>query len=140
WCEFDVRAAIYPGIPAEQAWTELQECLAQLRTGPTPIHAVATQTGFFSEGYVLEPGSEAESLLESTHRQVFGTKLGSFTTPGYLDGRVFTLYADTPTLVYGPVSEAIHGFDERVSVESVRRITQSIALFIANWCGVEERG
>ena len=140
WCEFDVRAAIYPGIPAEQAWTELQECLAQLGTGPTPIHAVATQTGFFSEGYVLEPGSEAESLLESTHRQVFGTKLGSFTTPGYLDGRVFTLYADTPTLVYGPVSEAIHGFDERVSVESVRRITQSIALFIANWCGVEERG
>ncbi len=140
WCEFDVRAAIYPGIPAEQAWTELQECLAQLGTGPTPIHAVATQTGFFSEGYVLEPGSEAESLLESTHRQVFGTKLGSFTTPGYLDGRVFTLYADTPTLVYGPVSEAIHGFDERVSVESVRRITKSIALFIANWCGVQERG
>jgi acetylornithine deacetylase len=140
WCEFDVRAAIYPGIPAEQAWTELQECLAQLRTGPAAIHAVATKTGFFSEGYVLEPGSEAESLLESTHQQVFGTELGSFTTPGYLDGRVFTLYADTPTLVYGPVSEAIHGFDERVSVESVRRITKSIALFIANWCGVQERG
>ena len=140
WCEFDVRAAIYPGIPAEQAWTELQGCLAQLRTGPAAIHAVASRTGFFSEGYVLEPGSEAESLLGSTHQQVFGTELGSFTTPGYLDGRVFTLYADTPTLVYGPVSEAIHGFDERVSVESVRRITQSIALFIANWCGVEERG
>ncbi|MGW6174241.1 ArgE/DapE family deacylase [Arthrobacter sp. NPDC055138] len=140
WCEFDVRAAIYPGISAEQAWTELQECLARLGTGPAAIHAVATRTGFFSEGYVLEPGSEAEDLLESTHLRAFGTGLGSFTTPGYLDGRVFTLYADTPTLVYGPVSEAIHGFDERVSVESVRRITQSIALFIANWCGVQERG
>ncbi|TJY69549.1 ArgE/DapE family deacylase [Arthrobacter sp. CAU 1506] len=139
WCEFDVRAAIYPGIPAEQAWNEVQQCLAQLQTGPAPINAVATKTGFFSEGYVLEPGSEAESLLESTHQQVFGTELGSFTTPGYLDGRVFTLYADTPTLVYGPVSEAIHGFDERVSVESVRRITKSIALFIANWCGVDEQ-
>jgi acetylornithine deacetylase len=139
WCEFDVRAAIYPGIPAEQAWQELQECLARLGTGPEPIKAVATKTGFFSEGYVLEPGSEAESLLESTHEQVFGKELGSFTTPGYLDGRVFALYADTPALVYGPVSEAIHGFDERVSIESVRRITKSIALFIANWCGVEER-
>ncbi|MCG2623956.1 ArgE/DapE family deacylase [Arthrobacter sp. I2-34] len=140
WCEFDVRAAIYPGISAEAAWAELQDCLAGLARGGNPIHAVATRTGFFAEGYVLEPGSAAETLLERTHEQVFGTGLESFTTPGYLDGRVFTLYADTPTLVYGPVSEAIHGFDERVSVESVRRITKSIALFIASWCGLEERG
>ncbi|HSU71505.1 MAG TPA: ArgE/DapE family deacylase [Micrococcaceae bacterium] len=138
WCEFDVRAAIYPGISASQAWTELQECLDRLGDGETAIHATATKTGFFSEGYVLEPGSEAESLLESTHRQAFGAELESFTTPGYLDGRVFTLYADIPTMVYGPVSEAIHGFDERVSVESIRRITKSIALFIANWCGLQE--
>jgi acetylornithine deacetylase len=139
WCEFDVRAAIYPGISAEEAWAELQECLAALGSGSAPIHAAATRTGFFAEGYVLEPGSEAEALLERTHEQVFGTELESFTTPGYLDGRVFTLYADTPTLVYGPVSEAIHGFDERVSVESIRRITKSIALFIAGWCGIDVR-
>ncbi len=60
---------------------------------------------------MLEPGSEAEARLERTHAQVFGRELESFTTPGYLDGRVFTLCADTPALVYGPVSEAIHGFD-----------------------------
>ena len=140
WCEFDVRAAVYPGTPAEKAWAELQECLAGLAFGKTPIHAVATRTGFFAEGYVLEPGSDAEALLGEAHRRVFGGPLASFTTPGYLDGRVFTLYAGIPSLVYGPVSESIHGFDERVSVESVRRITQSIALFIAGWCGIEERG
>jgi acetylornithine deacetylase len=140
WCEFDVRAAIYPGRSADEAWAELQECLAGLAKGPEPINAVPTKTGFYSEGYVLEPGSDAENLLEQTHRQVFHNDLSSFTTPGYLDGRVFALYADTPALVYGPVSESIHGFDERVSVESVRRITKSIALFIANWCGVTERG
>ncbi|MFE4543534.1 ArgE/DapE family deacylase [Arthrobacter sp. NPDC056727] len=139
WCEFDVRAAIYPGISADAAWAELTECLAGLSRGPEPINAVPTKTGFYSEGYVLEPGSDAENLLEQTHRRVFDGDLQSFTTPGYLDGRVFALYADTPALVYGPVSEAIHGFDERVSVESVRRITKSIALFIANWCGVTER-
>ncbi|NKX52703.1 peptidase dimerization domain-containing protein, partial [Arthrobacter deserti] len=83
WCEFVVRAALYPGTTAEQAWTELQECLAGLGTGSAPITAVAVKTGFFSEGYVLEPGSEAEALLERTHEQVFGTRLESFTTPGY---------------------------------------------------------
>jgi acetylornithine deacetylase len=139
WCEFDVRAALYPGTPAEEAWAELQECLARLGGGDSPITAVATKSGFFSEGYVLEPGSEAEVLLEQTHRRVYGRELESFTTPGYLDGRVFSLYADTPALVYGPVSEAIHGFDERVSVESIRQITKSIALFIAGWCEIDER-
>lgn len=64
--------------------------------------------------------------------------LASFTTPGYLDGRVFMQYAQTPALVYGPISESIHAFDERVDLASVRRITKSIALFIADWCGVEE--
>jgi hypothetical protein len=36
------------------------------------------------------------------------------------------------------VSEAIHGYDERVDVECVCRITKSIALFVAEWCGVAE--
>ena len=39
---------------------------------------------------------------------------------------------------YRPVSEAIHGYDERVDVESICRITKSIALFVAEWCGVAE--
>jgi acetylornithine deacetylase len=42
-----------------------------------------------------------------------------------------------PCLVYGPLSEAIHGFDERVSLPSLKRVTQTIALFIAEWCGLE---
>ncbi|EMY34594.1 acetylornithine deacetylase [Arthrobacter crystallopoietes BAB-32] len=133
WCEIDVRVAIYPGMTADQAWHELQQCLDS-----TGLPLTATKTGFYSEGYVLEEGSEAETVLAGAHREAFGEDLQSFTTPGYLDGRVFTLYGDTPTLVYGPVSEAIHGFDERVDIESVRRITKAIALFIAEWCGVEE--
>ena len=55
----------------------------------------------------------------------------------YLDGRVFMLYDDTPALVYGPVSERIHGFDERVELDSVRQVTKTVALFMAEWCGVE---
>jgi acetylornithine deacetylase len=137
WCEFDVRAALYPGVPAADAWDEIQECLGAAAAGES-VAVSAERTGFFSEGYVLEEGSEAEAVLASAHQEVFGSALQSFTTPGYLDGRVFTLYAGIPALVYGPVSEAIHGFDERVSIESVRQVTKTIALFIADWCGVTE--
>ena len=48
------------------------------------------------------------------------------------------LYAETPARVYGPHAEAIHGFNERVELESMRRVTKATAMFIADWCGVEK--
>lgn len=133
WCELDVRAAVYPGVPADDAWQQIQDCLHA-----TDLPLTIEKTGFYSEGYVLEEGSDAEQTLAAAHRKAFSSELQTFTTPGYLDGRVFTLYGGIPSLVYGPVSEAIHGFDERVQLESVRNVTKTIALFIADWCGVEE--
>ena len=40
-------------------------------------------------------------------------------------------------LVYGPRAEGIHGFNERVDLDSMRRVTQATALFVAEWCGLE---
>ena len=94
--------------------------------------------GFFAKGYVLEEGSDAEATLARSHALSFGAALESFVTPGYLDGRVFMLYDDCPCLVYGPQSRNIHAFDERVNLESVQQITGSIALFVAEWCGLEK--
>lgn len=139
WCELQVRVATYPGTNADDAWAEVEKCVSDAGTSSRPtFETVLTPNGFYAEGYVLEPGSDAEELLERTHQQAFGTDLTSFTTPGYLDGRVFINYGQMPTLVYGPVSENIHGFDERVSIESVRRCTKSMALFTAEWCGIDE--
>jgi acetylornithine deacetylase len=93
--------------------------------------------GFFAEGYVLAPGSQAEDVLARSHRSVTGKPLESFVTPGYLDTRVYALYDRVPALCYGPFSRNIHGVDECVSLASVERITTTMALFIADWCGVE---
>jgi acetylornithine deacetylase len=41
--------------------------------------------------------------------------------------------------VYGPISENAHGFDERVDLDSVRAVTKTMALFLADWCGIERR-
>ena len=141
WCELRLRVALYPGMTAAEAHAAVEDCVRAAASGSAehrPFDVRVTPDGFYAEGYVLEPGSDAEAVLERAHRAAFGRDLTSFTTPGYLDGRVFVNYGNTPTLVYGPVSENIHGFDERVSVESVRRCTQSMALFIAEWCGVAE--
>jgi len=141
WCEFDCRIALYPGIRAADAAREVED---HLRRVAERIPFLANNppevifNGFFAEGYVLEEGSEAEDTLARAHMSSYTKPLESFVTPGYLDGRVFVIYGETPCLVYGPYSEAIHGFDERVKLSSVKRVTGTIALFIADWCGLEK--
>lgn len=46
-------------------------------------------------------------------------------------------FDDIPALNYGCTTENIHGFDERVNLDSLKRTTQVIALFVAEWCGLE---
>ena len=81
--------------------------------------------------------SAAIRTLEGAHLAVTGAELIRAPITATTDARFFGLYADTPALVYGPRAEAIHGFNERVELESVRRVTQATALFIADWCGLE---
>ncbi len=140
WCSFDCRIAIYPGEKPAVAQRAIEDCVrdaartdAFLANNPPEI----VWNGFTAEGYVLAEGSAAEAALARAHLSVFGRVLESFVTPGYLDARVFVLYGGTPCLVYGPVSEDIHAFDERVSLASVKQITGTIALFVAEWCGLE---
>ena len=96
-----------------------------------------TFNGFHTEGYELEPGSDAEAVLAAAHLAATEKELQSFMTAGYLDTRVYALYDRIPALCYGPFSENIHGIDERVSLASLKRITSAMAIFIADWCGLE---
>lgn len=141
WCTLDVRAAIYPGVEPRAAAAEIEAAVRKaaqaepfLANNPPEV----VYNGFFAQGYVLEEGSEAEGVLAGAYAEVHGGRsLESFVTPGYLDGRVFVIYDGIPCLVYGPYSENIHGFNERVSLDSVRRVTKTLALLVASWCGVE---
>jgi acetylornithine deacetylase len=131
---------MFPGVSAREAATEIETCVrAAARSDPFLANAPPDieWNGFFAEGYTLEEGSQAEATLADAHARAHGAPLETMVTPGYLDGRVFALYAGMPCLVYGPVSQNIHGFDERVSLASVKRVTGTVALFIAEWCGLE---
>ncbi|KMO11578.1 ArgE/DapE family deacylase [Methylobacterium platani] len=140
WCRIDCRIAIYPGTSAAEAAHEIEAAVqafarddAFLSNSPPSV----AFHGFFAEGYVLEAGSEAEAVLGRAHAAATGKALESFMTAGYLDTRVHALYDRVPALCYGPKSENIHGFDERVSLASLKRITTAMALFVAEWCGTE---
>lgn len=140
WCNFDCRISIYPGKTAQEAEQEIRDRVAAfaqedgfLSNNPPRI----VFNGFYAEGYVQEPGTEAEAVLGRAHEGALGEPLKSFVTAGYLDTRVYALYNKIPSLCYGPISRNIHGVDEAVSLNSVKRITGTMALFIAEWCGLE---
>ncbi|MBO0344508.1 ArgE/DapE family deacylase [Roseibium sp. CAU 1637] len=141
WCKMQCRIAIYPGDDPKDRAKQIEEHLAKDLAGDSFLGnrpPQITWNGFFARGYVLEENTEAEKALAVAHRRATNKELTSFVTPGYLDARVFVIYADMPCLVYGPVTESIHGFDERVSLSSIKRVTGAIALFIASWCGLEK--
>jgi acetylornithine deacetylase len=142
WCRIDCRVALYPGVSAAKAAAEIEAAVSGFaRTDPflgnSPPRVAFN--GFFAEGYVLEEGSEAEAVLGRAHERAMGTKLQSFMSPSYLDTRVHALYDRVPALCYGPIAQNVHGFDERVSLASVKRCTTAMALFVAEWCGTERR-
>jgi acetylornithine deacetylase len=143
WCRLHCRVSIFPGVTAEEAAKEIEAHVAKFAQGDPFLSnnpPEVTFNGFFAEGYVQEEGSEAEAVLAAAHEAATGGPLESFMTPGYLDARVFALYDRMPTLCYGPKSKGIHGVDERCEIESLKRVTVAMALFIAEWCGVEEIG
>jgi len=140
WCKVDCRIGLYPGMTAKEVARRVEDCIraasrtdAFLANNPPKV----TFNGFWAEGYVQEPGTEAEAVLGRAHEAAIGSPLQSFMTAAYLDARVHALYDKIPTLCYGPKGERVHAYDERVSLASVKRITGAMALFIAEWCGVE---
>ena len=79
-----------------------------------------------------------ENLLGDSHQAVYGEQLQDFILTGTIGGRFYGLYQGIPMVQYGPNFKNIHSFDEAVEIKSIRKVTQTVALFIANWCGLEK--
>jgi len=142
WCTFDMRISFYPGQSLESVRNAVEDTVREaarndgfLANNPPEV----VYHGFQAEPYILEGAEAPRAVLEQTHWLAFGEALATRAITATTDARFFGLYAGIPALVYGPAAEDYHGFDERVNLDSVRKVTRSIALFIADWCGLEKR-
>jgi acetylornithine deacetylase len=142
WCTFDMRISFYPGQSLDSVRSAVERTVREaarddgfLANNPPEV----VYHGFQAEPYILEGADAPRAVLEKTHQLAFGEKLESRAITATTDARFFGLYAGIPALVYGPAAEDYHGFDERVNLESVRKVTRTIALFMAEWCGLEKR-
>ena len=68
----------------------------------------------------------------------FGGPLEDASFTGLTDTRFYGLDYDVPAFCFGARMENADGFDEQVELlKSVKKVTKTLALFIAGWCGVE---
>jgi acetylornithine deacetylase len=142
WCTFDMRISFYPGQSLESVRNAVEAAVREaarndgfLANNPPEI----VYHGFQAEPYVLHDADQVQAVLERSHHASFGEELVARHITATTDARFFGLYADIPALVYGPTAEDYHGFDERVNLDSLKKVTRTIALFIADWCGLEKR-
>jgi acetylornithine deacetylase len=129
----------------EMAKAEIEACVSALaRDHPflsnNPPEVI--WNGFQAEGYVLdETADPALAVMQEAYGAVFETEdhLVQTKMTALTDTRFYGLYYDIPAFCIGAKAENIHGFDERVDLNSVRQLTHVLALFIAGWCGLNPR-
>lgn len=142
-CMAEGRIGFYPGEDPKVRAAEFEAFLDRVQTEDPAFASERlvslSWVGVMHAGYELPEGTDAEASLRAAHAAIHaGNELPSYVMACYLDAAVFSVHGNIPSLVYGPIAENIHGIDERVSLASLRRVTKTLALFAADWCGVQE--
>lgn len=142
-CVAEGRIGFYPGEDPKVRAREVEAFIDRIQSEDPAFAGERLVTlswvGVMHAGYELPEGTDAEKTLRSAHAATHsGTDLDAYVMACYLDAAVFSVHGNIPSLVYGPITENIHGIDERVSLSSLRRVTKTLALFAADWCGIQE--
>jgi acetylornithine deacetylase len=94
-------------------------------------------SGFLSEGYELTDAAAPEAAFSKAFGKVYGGTPEDLVFTALTDTRFYGLNEGIPSLCFGASGGEMHGFNEYVELESLKKTTKAMALFIAEWCGVE---
>jgi len=139
-CRFEGRIGFYPGDRPEDRMAALEQVLKEVGSLDPRLEKANPRLewiGTCQAGFRLEEGTDAETVLASAHRTVSAAQLDRSIMACYLDAALYMNHCGIPALTYGPMSRNIHGIDEGVNLPSLKRVTRTIALFAAEWCGIE---
>ena len=140
WCDVDCRIAILPGWSVADCQNEILACVSAaardhrfLSNNPPEVQ----WSGFLSEGYELTDSAAPEAAFGKAYASVYGGAVPDRAFTALTDTRFYGLNYSIPSLCFGASGAAMHGFNEYVELDSLRKSTKATALFIAEWCGVE---
>jgi len=134
-----LRVGVMMGNTADAVRADIERIVAEAAGDPAMKGAKVKVEfrGFHADPCVFDTASPIVQLATRSYAEVSGNELRDYPATGLTDGRFFQLYQGTPVACFGPDAQEIHGIDESVGLDSMHDITRSIALCIAEWCGVE---
>lgn len=138
----DVRVGFYPGMTISAVKQALEAAIAAAVAERPPLRGAQVKIrykGFQAEGCAIDPQDPLLAGLRRAHEAVSGKPITELASTATTDARFFILYGDTPATCYGPRAGSIHGIDEWVDISTMIEVAQVLALFMADWCGVERR-
>ena len=139
WCEVDCRIAVLPGMPLAAFREELTGVvMAAARQDPF----LADKSARRSSGTASRPTTTCWSRAPTSRRQC-APRTGRCTAAirAKSSCRPSPIAASTAATTvsrasrYGASGTGNHGFDESVDLASIKTLTLTLAIFIADWCG-----
>jgi acetylornithine deacetylase len=134
-----IRVGVMMGNTALQVRADIERIVQQAREDASLKGAKVKVEfkGFMADPCVFDTEAAIVQLARRRFADVSGQELRGYPATGLTDGRHFALYQGTPVACFGPDAQDIHGIDENVGMDSMHDITRTIALTMAEWCGVE---
>lgn len=136
-----LRVGVMMGNSAANVRADIERIVEQAR-GDAALRGAKVKVefkGFMAEPCVFDMESEIVRIAKRSYADLNGVDLRHYPATGLTDGRHFALHQDLPVACFGPDAQEIHGIDESVGLESMHGITRTIAITMAEWCGVEAR-
>lgn len=95
--------------------------------------------GFQADGMTFDPNCELGRILQGSHQDWRGVEAVPLRATCTTDLRYFANQYGIPATCYGPKCRNIHGVDEKVSIDSMQRVSEVLVTFVQQWCGLKKR-
>jgi acetylornithine deacetylase len=132
-----LRVGVMPGYSCRDVASDILRVVAEAERDLRGARTKVEFRGFMADGCIFPTDQSISRAIAACHASVTGEELRKYAATGLTDARFYALYQNTQATCYGPDSDNIHGIDESVGLDSLHQVTQSLALLIAGWCGVE---
>jgi acetylornithine deacetylase len=138
-CVIRFRLGLFPGESVDALKRKIEQKVEQAAADDewlSEFPPTVEYVGFHAEGCEFDVEGDLGRTLQEAHQSWRGSPPEELSATCTTDVRFFNLYHGIPATCYGPKAQAIHGVDEKVSLDSVERVAQVLASFVARWCGL----
>ena len=137
-CTLACRISLYPGTAVAEMKARVEGAVARASHTSSYLEQhppIVRYGGFAGEGTRISDDEPIVTALQAAYEGVTGSPAETTPTTATTDARAF-VGAGIPAVCTGPLSEHIHGIDERVFMPSVVQTAQVLALLVRDWCGL----